>query len=98
MALNVGYIGLGHMGWHMAKHFAQAGHQSIVFNRKREIAEAFVDEYGGEVVETPAEAALGAAFFGRGYYSCSCGWAEYGKSFRAFSSGIGPALVARKPC
>ena len=58
----VAFIGLGVMGYHMAKHLAAAGHQVTVFNRTRARADQWVGEFGGRAVATPHEAARGAAF------------------------------------
>ena len=57
----VAFIGLGVMGYHMAKHLAAAGHQVTVYNRTRAKADKWVSEFGGRAADTPAEAATGAA-------------------------------------
>jgi len=44
----------------MAGHLAKAGHDLIVFNRTMAKASAWVENYGGEVAVTPAQAAQGA--------------------------------------
>ena len=54
------FIGLGVMGYPMAGYLAQAGHDTVVFNRTRAKAQAWVDEYGGRSAATPEEAARGA--------------------------------------
>ena len=56
----VAFIGLGVMGYHMAKHLAAAGHDVTVFNRTRAKADKWVAEFGGRAAATPAEAARGA--------------------------------------
>ncbi|GLT01935.1 oxidoreductase [Sphingobium jiangsuense] len=48
------------MGGPMAGHLAKAGHDLIVFNRTMAKASAWVENYGGEVAVTPAQAAQGA--------------------------------------
>jgi 3-hydroxyisobutyrate dehydrogenase len=59
----VAWIGLGTMGFPMAGHLKTRGHHDvIVFNRTRAKAEAWVQQFGGRLVATPAEAADGAAF------------------------------------
>ena len=56
----LGFIGLGVMGGQMARHLAGAGHELIVYNRRRGKADAWVGEHGGTAVDSPAEAARGA--------------------------------------
>ena len=56
---HVAFIGLGAMGYPMAGHLAAAGHSVTVFNRTRESAQRWHDQYGGRVAATPAEAAEG---------------------------------------
>ena len=56
---HVAFIGLGAMGYPMAGHLATAGHTVTVFNRTRESAQRWHDQYGGRVAATPAEAAEG---------------------------------------
>ena len=58
----VGFVGLGVMGFPMAGHLAEAGHEVTVFNRTSEKARAWVDRFGGSRASTPAEAASGASF------------------------------------
>jgi 3-hydroxyisobutyrate dehydrogenase len=57
----VAFIGLGVMGFPMAGHLAQAGHEVTVYNRTRAKADAWVAKHGGRAAETPAQAAAGAA-------------------------------------
>ena len=61
MAEPVGFVGLGIMGSRMAASLARAGHPVTVYNRTREKAEAWVAEHGGQVADTPRDAAAGAA-------------------------------------
>ena len=56
----VSFLGLGTMGYPMAGHLANAGHEVTVFNRTFTKAEAWAKEYQGQAVATPAEAAKGA--------------------------------------
>ncbi|PPE71124.1 NAD(P)-dependent oxidoreductase [Caldimonas thermodepolymerans] len=56
----VAFIGLGVMGYAMAGHLARAGHKVTVYNRTTAKAERWVQEYGGTLAKTPAEAAQGA--------------------------------------
>lgn len=56
---SIGFLGLGIMGSRMAANLRRAGYELTVFNRTRERAEAFAQEHGATVADTPA--AVGAA-------------------------------------
>jgi 3-hydroxyisobutyrate dehydrogenase len=59
----VAWIGLGVMGYPMARHLREQGaHDVVVFNRTREKAERWAAEFGGAVAATPAIAAENASF------------------------------------
>ena len=59
----VAFIGLGVMGYPMARHLAKkGGHDLTVYNRTREKAEKWVAENGGRHADTPRKAAEGADF------------------------------------
>jgi 3-hydroxyisobutyrate dehydrogenase len=58
--MKVAFIGLGVMGYPMAGHLKQAGHDVTVFNRTKARAEKWANEHGGKRVGTPAEAAADA--------------------------------------
>ena len=58
--MKLAFIGLGVMGYPMARHLQQAGHQVCVYNRTTAKAERWVAEFGGELALTPAEAAYDA--------------------------------------
>ena len=55
----VAFLGLGVMGYPMARHLSQKGHEVTVYNRTTAKAEKWVSEFGGKVGRTPAEAARG---------------------------------------
>ena len=56
----VAFIGLGVMGYPMARHLAQTGgHALVVYNRTAEKAKRWVAEHGGAHADTPREAAEG---------------------------------------
>ena len=55
----VAFLGLGVMGYPMARHLAQKGHDVTVYNRTTAKAEKWVSEFGGKLGKTPAEAAAG---------------------------------------
>lgn len=57
--MNVGFIGLGHMGAPMALNLLKAGHTVTVYNRGRGRADALIDQ-GAIRAGNPAEAAEGA--------------------------------------
>ncbi len=54
------FIGLGVMGFPMARHLAAKGHDLCVYNRTPTRAQAFVEAHGGHAAPTPAKAAEGA--------------------------------------
>ena len=59
----VAFLGLGVMGYPMARHLVQKGsHDVTVYNRTYAKAEKWVGEYGGRASKTPAEAAEGQDF------------------------------------
>jgi 3-hydroxyisobutyrate dehydrogenase len=53
------FLGLGVMGYPMARHLAAKGHEVTVYNRTTAKAEKWVSEHGGRLGKTPAEAAKG---------------------------------------
>ncbi|MGN6489995.1 MAG: NAD(P)-dependent oxidoreductase [Devosia sp.] len=55
----VAFLGLGVMGYPMARHLSQKGHEVTVYNRTAAKAEKWVAEHGGKAARTPAEAARG---------------------------------------
>ncbi len=62
MAYKVAFIGLGVMGFPMAGHLANAGHQVTVYNRSAEKASNWATTYNGDTAATPAVAAEDADF------------------------------------
>lgn len=58
--LTLAFIGLGVMGYPMAGHLQQAGHQVRVFNRTHTKAVAWADEFGGSYADSPKAACEGA--------------------------------------
>jgi 3-hydroxyisobutyrate dehydrogenase-like beta-hydroxyacid dehydrogenase len=60
--MQVGFIGLGHMGSGMAANLLQAGHEVTVYNRTREKAQALAGR-GARVADTPADACRGEVVF-----------------------------------
>ena len=57
---NVAFIGLGVMGFPMAKHLSQAGHSVSVHNRTRSKSDAWARQNDGTTAATPREAAAAA--------------------------------------
>jgi len=62
MAYKIAFIGLGVMGFPMAGHLANAGHQVTVYNRSAEKASNWATTYNGDTAATPAAAAEDADF------------------------------------
>tara|TARA_Y100000588_G_scaffold389256_1_gene491547 strand:+ start:918 stop:1805 length:888 start_codon:yes stop_codon:yes gene_type:complete len=62
MSEKTAFIGLGVMGYPMAGFLARAGHEVTVYNRTPYKAEKWVEEYGGKLSMTPADAAKEATF------------------------------------
>ncbi len=59
----VAFIGLGVMGYPMARHLAKkGGHDLVVYNRTAEKAKQWVSEHGGAHADTPRKAAEGCDF------------------------------------
>lgn len=56
----VAFIGLGVMGYPMAGHLKRAGHEVTVYNRTASKARRWVEQFGGRMAKTPAEAARNA--------------------------------------
>ena len=55
----VAFLGLGVMGYPMARHLAAKGHEVTVYNRTAAKAETWVSENGGRAAATPRKAAEG---------------------------------------
>jgi 3-hydroxyisobutyrate dehydrogenase len=53
------FLGLGVMGYPMARHLKAKGHDVTVYNRTTAKAEKWVSEHGGRLAKTPVEAAEG---------------------------------------
>jgi 3-hydroxyisobutyrate dehydrogenase-like beta-hydroxyacid dehydrogenase len=53
--MNVGFIGLGHMGSAMARNLLKAGHHVVLYNRTLSKAEALASE-GARVAKSVGEA------------------------------------------
>jgi 3-hydroxyisobutyrate dehydrogenase-like beta-hydroxyacid dehydrogenase len=56
MTLKIAYLGLGIMGYPMARHLIQQGYEVTVYNRTVAKAEQWVAEYGGKLALSPKEA------------------------------------------
>ncbi len=55
----VAFLGLGVMGYPMARHLKAKGHEVTVYNRTASKAEQWASEHGGRSAKTPREAAQG---------------------------------------
>ena len=60
--MNIGFIGLGHMGRGIAECLLKAGHALVVYNRTRAKAESLASR-GARIAATPAEASRGDVVF-----------------------------------
>ena len=58
--MQVGFVGLGVMGFPMAGHLAESGHDVAVFNRTSAKADAWLKRHAGRKADSPAAAASGA--------------------------------------
>src|SRR4051812_13120309 len=58
----VAFLGLGVMGYPMARHLAANGHDVTVYNRTAAKAEKWVADHGGSAASTPRTAAGGQDF------------------------------------
>lgn len=55
--MKVSFLGLGTMGYPMAGHVSQAGHEVVVYNRTTSKAQAWLNTYQGSVCVEPIDAA-----------------------------------------
>jgi 3-hydroxyisobutyrate dehydrogenase len=53
--LPVGFVGLGNMGWLMARNLRQAGYGVIAYDLDRTRVEAFAEEFGGVAAAAPGD-------------------------------------------
>ena len=53
--MNVGFVGLGNMGWPMARNLRHAGHRVVVHDANATRAARFVEEFGGVAAGAPAD-------------------------------------------
>ena len=58
--MKIGFIGLGVMGFPMAGHLANAGHDVKVYNRTTSKATQWLKHYQGEIANQPSDCANGA--------------------------------------
>ncbi len=56
----IAFIGLGVMGYPMAGHLSRANYEVTVYNRTPEKADAWKEEYQGDIADTPCSAAEAA--------------------------------------
>ena len=55
---SIGFVGMGHMGSHMAQRLLDAGYQLTVYDRTKEKAQE-VGQRGAQVAQTPRDLAAG---------------------------------------
>lgn len=58
--INVSFIGLGVMGYPMARHLKNAGFSTTVYNRTEAKAKQWAEDYQGQSAPTPREASQGS--------------------------------------
>ena len=58
----IAFLGLGVMGYPMAGHLSNAGHNVTVYNRTNSKAKKWISEFSGLMAETPAKAVENADF------------------------------------
>ena len=58
----VGFIGLGVMGFPMAGHLVENGHEMIVYNRSIGKMSKFAEKYSCRMADSPAELARDSEF------------------------------------
>jgi 3-hydroxyisobutyrate dehydrogenase len=85
----VAFLGLGVMGYPMARHLAAKGHTVTVYNRTAAKAERWVSEHGGGHGATPAAAAADQDIV----FAC----VGNDEDLRAVTLGEGGAFAAMKP-
>jgi 3-hydroxyisobutyrate dehydrogenase len=86
---DVAFLGLGVMGYPMARHLAARGHHVTVFNRTTTKALSWVAAHGGRAAPTPREAALGQDFV----FAC----VGNDDDLRAVTLGADGAFAGMKP-
>lgn len=86
---DVAFLGLGVMGYPMARHLAARGHHVTVFNRTTTKALGWVAAYGGRAAPTPREAAHGQDFV----FAC----VGNDDDLRAVTLGADGAFAGMKP-
>lgn len=60
--MNVAFVGLGVMGFHIAGHLSSAGHTVTVFNRTPQKANSWLDKFQGRIADSPATACADADY------------------------------------
>lgn len=58
--MKIAFIGLGVMGFPMAGHLSNVGHELCVYNRTSAKADQWLNQYRGNMCQTPAETTAGA--------------------------------------
>jgi 3-hydroxyisobutyrate dehydrogenase len=86
---DVAFLGLGVMGYPMARHLAARGHHVTVFNRTTTKALGWVAAHGGRAAPTPREAAHGQDFV----FAC----VGNDDDLRAVTLGADGAFAGMKP-
>lgn len=85
----LGFVGLGAMGWPMARHLVTHGHEVWVYNRSPEKAHRWAKAHGGRACETMAELAIST----EAIFSCVGADADVTQVFEAAQSHLRPGLI-----
>ena len=58
--VKIAFLGLGVMGFSMARHLVQGGNEVVVYNRTGSKAEKFTSQFNAKTASSPADASKGA--------------------------------------
>ena len=56
----IAFLGLGVMGFPMARHLVKDGNEVVVYNRTQSKAEKFASQFNAKVASSPADASRGS--------------------------------------
>ena len=57
--MNIAFIGLGRMGWHIAAHLARAGHNLSVYDTSSTLPADWVKAFGGRACRSVGDTVTG---------------------------------------
>src|SRR5437763_467754 len=91
--MRVAWLGLGIMGSLQAAHLARAGHELTVWNRTRAKAEAWADEHGAVVADSPAAAAANASTVGQALLAGAAAGVDLDALIQVMGAGSGASVM-----